>query len=66
MRRKVGKQLAPQWVASRAAKPQLSDMWRAKEQVTSMLDTRPLPVVPTATRRSVAKSIASQILSDAR
>ncbi|KAK9841431.1 hypothetical protein WJX74_005678 [Apatococcus lobatus] len=66
MRRKVGKQLAPQWVASRAAKPQLSDMWRANEQVASVLDTRPLPAMPRATRRSVAKRIADQILRDAR
>ncbi|KAK9856766.1 hypothetical protein WJX84_002769 [Apatococcus fuscideae] len=66
MRRKVGKQLAPQWVASRAAKPQLSDLWRAKEQVTSALDTRPLPVPSTITQRNVAQQIARQILRGSR
>ena len=66
MRRKVGKQLAPQWVASRAAKPQLSDLWRAKEQVTSALDTRPLPVPSTITGRNLAQQIARQILRGSR
>ena len=41
-------------------------MWRAKEQVANVLDTRPMPAAPVVTRRLVANRIAAQILSDAR
>lgn len=41
---RMGKQLHPGWVASRAARPDMAALWNAAEQMRGVCKTRPVAV----------------------